>query len=109
VLDTADIAQCDWHRGQILFYTNPETQLDHIVFIDFALAVQTWELENMYIIQNYDDLFYILKARGGIDGKLVDEHFGAPDDWDVSEVRTSDDKEIKARDMFPYISLCYAP
>jgi hypothetical protein len=36
----------------------------------------------------------------------VDEHFGAPDDWDFNEVLTSEDVAIKARDMFPYISLC---
>jgi hypothetical protein len=63
----------------------------------------------MYIIQNYADLFYVLKCSGGIDGKLVDEHFGAPDDWDFNEVLTSEDVTIKARDMFPYISLCNEP
>jgi hypothetical protein len=104
VLDIADIAQRDWHRGQIIIHTNPETQLDNPVFIDFAYAIQTWELAEMFIILNYCDLFYVLKRPDGLDGKLVDEHFGPPDDWEYFDVRTSDDKKIGVPDMFPYIS-----
>jgi hypothetical protein len=115
VLDVADVSQRDWHNEQVILYTNPITKLDHAVLIDFAATTQTWEPDELNLIQNYFGLLHVLLSRRGdvwLDPELVWKHFGDPDDWDPTTawIPTDPDRSIsvgrsvKARDMFPYIS-----
>ena len=53
VQDVADVSQTDWHSGQVILYTNPNTKLDHAILIDFASTTQTWELHEPNHIESY--------------------------------------------------------
>jgi hypothetical protein len=111
VLDIADVAQRDWHGGQILLCSSPATKVDHIVLIDFASTTQTWELHEANYIENYYGLLGTLLGRKAAFGsQLVWEHFGKPDDWDPIQafVATCPKGEayraVAADNMFPFIS-----
>ncbi|CAL1712994.1 unnamed protein product [Somion occarium] len=113
VLDLADVSQRDWHDGQIILYTNPTTELDHAVLIDFASTTQTWLPDEVNYIANYFGVLHVLlggQGDIGLDTELVWKHFGEPDDWDPLEVwiPTGPTRKImrvvKAKEMFPYIS-----
>ncbi|KAG6901382.1 hypothetical protein C0995_012646 [Termitomyces sp. Mi166 len=109
VLDVGDINQCDWHSKQILLYTNPTTNLDHAILIDFALTTQTYEEENRNYLANYKGIFDILfdaeRSRSKLLPELVLEHFGPPHDWDpINASIPLPWNEDRYRDMFPFIS-----
>jgi len=71
VLDVADVSQRDWHRDQVILYTNPTTKLDHAVFIDFASTTQTWEPHGLNLFDNYFGLFRVLLGELGRIQSLV--------------------------------------
>ncbi|KAG6884143.1 hypothetical protein C0993_000954 [Termitomyces sp. T159_Od127] len=105
ILDVGDIGQQDWHDGQILLYTNPMTQVDHVVLVDFGLTTQTYEEENLNYIENYCGILRVLLHQNStLDKGLVWKHFGEPDDWDPVCYLVGD-RIIKAQDMFPFISI----
>ncbi|GJJ06695.1 hypothetical protein Clacol_000890 [Clathrus columnatus] len=115
VLDVADVAQRDWHPGQLLIHNKLGTDIDHAVLIDFAMATQTWSLDEPNLLSNYFGVLRILSESyeggpSGMDWKFAWKHFGEPDDWDPIMAFRGKDPESKevmvleARDMFPYIS-----
>jgi len=90
------------------------TQLDHAVLIDFASTTQTWSPDELNHIQNYFGMLHVLLGGKGdvcFDPQLVWKYYGEPDDWDPINAffpTGSENKvmrQVKARDMFPYISL----
>ncbi|KAG6901011.1 hypothetical protein C0995_002530 [Termitomyces sp. Mi166 len=72
VLDVSDIGQHDWHEGQVLFYTNPTTGIDHAILVDFGLTSQTYEEEMPNLIDNYSGMRYTLNKA--FDQELVLKH-----------------------------------
>ncbi|KAI0091006.1 hypothetical protein BDY19DRAFT_904509 [Irpex rosettiformis] len=110
VLDIADIAQHDWHRGQVLLYTNPTSKIDHAMFIDFASTSQTYSVDNMVLTRNYINLFMVLSGRCGsvwLDEELVWDNYGEPDDSDPVVAFLRRGKEpitIEARGKFTFIT-----
>ena len=114
VLDVGDISQRDWHNEQILLCTNPTTNEDHAVLIDFASTTQTWEAHELNFIQNYFGILCVLLGRerdSGLDSELVWQHYGEPDEWDPVQAWISTTgsegevmRSVKGKSMFPYIS-----
>ncbi|KAJ3559981.1 hypothetical protein NP233_g11131 [Leucocoprinus birnbaumii] len=108
VLDLADINQRDWHTGQVL-HTNSTTDITHAVFVDFASASQSWEIENLSLPDNYSELLRILLRQfctSRWDTKIVWEHMGGPDDWGPVHASFPVDggfKLVHAPNLFPYI------
>ncbi|KAJ3767802.1 hypothetical protein FB446DRAFT_848867 [Lentinula raphanica] len=108
VLDVADISQRDWHREQFLLCTNPSTNVDHVVLLDFASTLQTWNPDEPIHLMNYFHMFRMLLPRKnnpshvGLIQELVWDHFGEPDDWDPV-MGWIHDRCVEARDMFDYI------
>ncbi|KAF9486117.1 hypothetical protein BDN70DRAFT_926827 [Pholiota conissans] len=113
VLDVADINQCDWHIGQILLHTTPDTSINHVVFIDLASTTQTWDPNTPNRLTNYSNVFStLLDEESPFDRELVWENYGEPDDWDpvnMAQPRNpgclTDFVGVRARDMFPYITI----
>ncbi|KAJ3825600.1 hypothetical protein F5878DRAFT_723879 [Lentinula raphanica] len=109
ILDAADISQRDWHSEQLLLCTNPETQVDHVVLLDFASTLQTWDPDEPIFLMNYFHMFRILlhtkddQRHAGFSRELVLEHFGEPDDWDPVNGWVQE-KSVQARDIFDYIT-----
>ncbi|KAG6889616.1 hypothetical protein C0995_016142 [Termitomyces sp. Mi166 len=108
VLDVSDIGQYDWHEGQVLFYTNPITGIDHAILVDFGLTSQTYEEERPNFIDNYFGMRYTLRIA--FDEELIWKYYEEPDDWDPIYFITSfpgekESKIIQARDLFPFISV----
>lgn len=114
----ADIAQCDWHGGQILFYTNPNSKIEHAIFVDFANAKQSYKTDELVYVSNYYGIFYTLldferrnaenqkQTGSGLVQSLL-ERYGEVDDWDPASTSFSEDGiffKVKAKDMFPFIS-----
>jgi hypothetical protein len=112
VLDVGDVSQRDWHNEQMLLCTNPTTNRDHAVLIDFASTTQTWEAHELNFIDNYFGMLHVLLGRhSGLDSELVWQHFGEPDEWDPVQAyifRTGPEGEmmmsVEGKSMFPYIS-----
>ena len=110
VLDVADIAQHDWHSGQIILYTDPASKLDHAIFIDFAVTSQTYSSDNPVLMANYFDIFLVLGGTWGdvwMDKELVWDYYGEPDDWDPILAFTRRGEEhitIRAKDRFAFIT-----
>ncbi|KAI0091004.1 hypothetical protein BDY19DRAFT_1046768 [Irpex rosettiformis] len=110
VLDIADIAQHDWHQGQVLLYTNPTSKIDHAIFIDFASTSQTYSVDNMVLTDNYINLFMVLSGRCGsvwLDEELVWDNYGEPDDSDPVVAFLHRGKQpitIEAREKFTFIT-----
>ncbi|GJJ06687.1 hypothetical protein Clacol_000882 [Clathrus columnatus] len=76
VLDVADIAQRDWHRGQLFIHKILETDIDHAVLIDFAITTQTWFLDEPNRLNNFFHVLRILSSAyegspGGMDWKFA--------------------------------------
>ena len=111
VLDLADVTQLDWHRGQILVHTDPSTNIDHAVLIDFAYTFQTTDIEVINRASNYLQALFIFfhdTTEFGLDRQWVLDHFGEPDYWDSTCCFTEIDGESKvleALPLFPYISV----
>ncbi|KAH8928270.1 hypothetical protein BT69DRAFT_1277185 [Atractiella rhizophila] len=112
-LDAADVVQLDWHVDQVLVTTSQDGQ-DHVVLIDFAATVQTWDPDVLISPDSYFHMFRILyKGEGnkGLDRDLVWENYGEPDDRDPvfaifpRTLRSEEKRILKARDMFPYIRI----
>ncbi|KAI0091013.1 hypothetical protein BDY19DRAFT_1046776 [Irpex rosettiformis] len=98
VLDTADIAQHDWHRGQILFYTNPTSKLDHGVFIDFAITSQTYSVDRSVLTRNYLKVLMVLLGDFGdvwLNPALVWDYYDGVYHRDVN--RAKRDSYIRTR------------
>ncbi|KAJ3541368.1 hypothetical protein NM688_g6094 [Phlebia brevispora] len=117
ILDLGDVSQKDWHAGQIMVFTNPLTNLDQAVLVDFASTTQTYSPDQMNFLQNYFHVLHILLGRRGDVGlqeNLVWKHFGEPDDWDPVAasfplVPWGDEyREVQARDMFPSRSTAFS-
>ncbi|KAJ3767805.1 hypothetical protein FB446DRAFT_753756 [Lentinula raphanica] len=113
VLDVADIAQCDWHHEQLLLCNNSATKPDHVVLIDFASTMQTWDVDEPILLRNFIHMFRVLLGKSGdsgLDPELVWKYYGEPDDWDPVRSWIPKDKEgkeicsVHARNMFDYIS-----
>ncbi|KAL4249360.1 hypothetical protein ABKN59_006897 [Abortiporus biennis] len=111
VLDIADINQLDWHNGQVLLYTNPETNIDQYILIDFAFTEQTWSPLILNWVDNYFGMLGALQdVKTGLDLKLIWRHYGDPDEWDplialIPVSRDSEEmKKVQAQDLFTYIS-----
>ncbi|KAI0783463.1 hypothetical protein C8Q75DRAFT_810794 [Abortiporus biennis] len=111
VLDVADINQLDWHNGQVLLYTNPETNIDQYILIDFAFTEQTWSPLILNWVDNYFGMLGALQdVKTGLDLKLIWRHYGDPDEWDplialIPVSRDSEEmKKVQAQDLFTYIS-----
>ncbi len=58
----ADIAQKDWHSGQILLHTHPSTDLSHAVFVDFASVTQTYRIDEMNLVNNFAEALMVLQC-----------------------------------------------
>ncbi|GJJ06689.1 hypothetical protein Clacol_000884 [Clathrus columnatus] len=117
ILDVADVAQRDWHPGQLLIYKKPQTDIHHAVLIDFAITTQTWFLDEPNQLENYFGVLGIVSSayEGGPDGmdwKFAWREFGEPDDWDpirafkaiYPDTESKELMVLRAREMFPYIS-----
>ena len=92
----------------MLIRTDPSTNLDHAVFVDFASAAQTRCIEEPNAVANYSEVLMVLR-RAGLDRELVWQHFGLPDDWDAtaftfSSTSGEEARYVRARAMFPWIS-----
>lgn len=84
VLDIADIAQHDWHAGQLLVHRARNGDV-HVVLIDLASSTQTVDPDNFNELCNFDGAFRTLAGTfggSGLDLQLVLDHFGRPDPWD---------------------------
>ncbi|KAL4249363.1 hypothetical protein ABKN59_006895 [Abortiporus biennis] len=110
-LDVADINQLDWHNGQVLLYTNPETKIDQCILIDFAYTEQTWSPLILNWVKNYFGMLRALRdVKTGLDTDLIWKYYGDPDDWDplmalIPASRGSQEmKKVQAQDLFTYIS-----
>ena len=95
----------------MLLCTNPTTDLDHAVLIDFASTTQTWEAHELNFINNYFGMLHVLLGRDiGLDAELVWRHFGEPDEWDpvvawiTTPGREGSRTVTNRKSMFPYIS-----
>ncbi|KAG6887344.1 hypothetical protein C0995_015939 [Termitomyces sp. Mi166 len=87
-LDVGDISQRDWHSGQILLYTNPITQVNHAVLVDFGLTTQTYQEENLNYLGNYGGMLTVLVYQNCmLNRSLIWKHFEEPDDWDPIDDR----------------------
>lgn len=85
ILDLSDVAQYDWHEGQMLLVKQPGTRLRYVVLIDFASTLQTIDPDDRIMLENYSGMLSVLRdvKRGvHLDEQLVWEHFGGPDRWD---------------------------
>ncbi|KAF9486111.1 hypothetical protein BDN70DRAFT_916359 [Pholiota conissans] len=118
VLDVADVCQRDWNTGQILLHTTPTStphhQLDHAVFIDFASATQTYDIDEPVLLDNYTGVFRVVmswaySAGGDAGVDLVWEGFGEMDEWDPNDFmmrrRREDERsvDIEAPFLFPFV------
>lgn len=84
MLDIADIAQHDWHSGQILVHLARNGDV-HVVLIDFASCTQTVDPDDFNELRNFIGALFTLKGTfggSGLDIQLVVDHFGMPDPWD---------------------------
>lgn len=95
----------------MILTTNPRTQVDHAVFIDFAMATQTWEPDEVNYLANCHDVFRILlggEGDVGIDPELVWQYYDKPDAWHIGTyVATTPKGESRAvgtDNMFPFIT-----
>lgn len=115
ILDLADVSQHDWHPGQILIRTEPSTQIDHAVLIDFASTSQTVASDDRILLQNYVGMFSVLRGRAGpvsLDEQLVWKYFGEQDNWDGMITFLSPDSPdkpsiLEAKSLFPFIEVRY--
>ncbi|KAJ3756494.1 hypothetical protein EV360DRAFT_84909 [Lentinula raphanica] len=109
VLDIADVSQFDWHTEQFLLCTNPVTKVDHVVLLDFASTMQTWDPDDPIHLLNYFSMFRVLarpksdQRPVGFCRELVLDHYGEPDDWNPL-LAWLDDRKVQARNMFDYIT-----
>jgi len=111
VLDLADVTQRDWHRGQVLFHTDPITNIDHAVLIDFADTFQTTEIEIINRASNYFEALLIFlnhREKFGLDLQWVLDYFGKPDFCDdicgIVQIHDGESIVLEAPPLFPYIS-----
>ncbi|KAG6894544.1 hypothetical protein C0992_005678 [Termitomyces sp. T32_za158] len=106
ILNVGDVGQHDWHSGQVLLHTNPMTEVDHVVLVDFGLTMQTYDEDDpTYCLQNYGGMLDVLLYRNPtFDLGLVWKHFGEPDDWDLIDEQMYG-RYIKARDIYPFLSV----
>ncbi|KAF7794387.1 hypothetical protein EIP86_005521 [Pleurotus ostreatoroseus] len=80
VLDVADIAQHDWHSGQILVHKAHNGTV-HAVLVDLASITQTLDPDSFNTPTNFQGVLHTLR-NSAINLQLVAEHFGMPDPWD---------------------------
>ncbi|KAJ3510337.1 hypothetical protein NLJ89_g4736 [Agrocybe chaxingu] len=108
VLDLADIAQHDWHSGQVLVHTKGD--LTHGVLIDLASTTQTVDLQFPNWCQNFSGMLRALLygiGKEGEDRRLVVENYGPPDPWvdspTIIPMPPGESKMLRAPDPFPFI------
>ena len=105
------MSQRDWHPGQIILTRNPRTQVDHAVFIDFAMVTQTWEPDEVNFLANYTNVLRILlggEGEVGIDQELVWQYYDKPDAWHLGTLVSptpNGERTVSADEMFPFITV----